>query len=210
MGEETKVYCDTSILRDALCWVHHKDNFLKQIKGDVDHDLRLSSSRLFWSFFGYQFIRLFYSSLTDVEMPEKLDGPWQELKRRMQKTTVVSARANGIYLADGSVSSGSVHGGGLRCLNDPGFDVSLLKAAKQSREEGTDKPYMHYRRREFDFDHVEAALEMKADYFITNDRRLMRRIRSAPKNIVKQNITVKLAKRIVCTPQEALTKISLS
>lgn len=123
-----------------------------------------------------------------------------------ERIPVPLSRADGAYKADGSLKCGGSMGGSLReILNRSGYNheenlqkaVANLKPGEKLFEK---KP----RKREFDVEHMESALEANADLFITDDEKTILLPLKEISMGCEENSAIKRIFEISVTPIEAL------
>lgn len=156
-----------------------------------------------------------YNALIEGEFRDcYLNGlPWSfsEISdiHHFEKTPIPLSRCDGTYKADGSILAGGRFGGSLRgILSIDGYDheKALQKATPNYKRPGNNPVHTKPRKREFDVEHLESALEASADLFITSDQPLIKRLRHASE-ILKDNLAVTRANEICVTPGQALSRL---
>jgi hypothetical protein len=113
-------------------------------------------------------------------------------------------RLDGTYSLDGSILLGGKIGGMLRNLSSvDGYDIEAnLKLVIEKIK--TDKSsYKKVRKKEFDIEHMEAALEAEADLFITDDEISIALLKRASSRF-NSNHPINLIYKIAKTPTLAL------
>lgn len=125
-----------------------------------------------------------------------------------EKTPIPLSRADGTYKYDGSLLCGGRFGGTLRdLLSIDGLDHerALKFAIPKSKLENP--AHTEPRKREFDLEHLESALEADADLFITTDQPLINCLNRAL-GLLTDNSAVKKANEICVTPNQALSRLN--
>lgn len=126
-----------------------------------------------------------------------------------EKIPIPLSRADGTYKADGSLLGGGRFGGSLRdMLSVDGHDHerALRDAVPNSKLENP--AHTKARKKEFDVEHLESALEGDSDLFITTDQPLIERLRRALR-LLTDNPAVPRANEICVTPGQALSRLKL-
>jgi hypothetical protein len=124
------------------------------------------------------------------------------------KIPIPLSRAGGTYKADGSLLAGGFYGGTLMAiLSMDGYDhkAALQNAAPNYRRENP--AHTKPRIKEFDVEHLESALEARADLFITADQLLIDRL-SRAFELLPVNPTIMRANEICATPKQALSVLN--
>lgn len=130
-----------------------------------------------------------------------------KVNRYFEKTVIPLSRADGTYKADGSLLYGGHFGGALRdILSMDGYDHqrALQTAVPNCKLENP--VHTEPRKKEFDVEHLESALEAEADLFITTDQRLIDRL-SRAMGLLTDNSAVTKANEICVTPSQALSRL---
>jgi len=116
---------------------------------------------------------------------------------------------DGAYNFGGSILAGGKMGGSLReMLRRSGYkhEEELQKAAK-SLENGEFLYHKRQRKREFDIEHMESALEAEAHFFVTDDEKsILRPLREMVTNYDKEH-PISMICSIAFTPYEAYEKL---
>ncbi len=195
-----RVLADTSLIRHAITLQLEPD----RMKGD---QRLLGDAAAFWNLPDDPRVMMYYTSLLEHMLSRRFPAHWQGLKRRLTKASIPVSRVDGYHKADGSIKFGGTYGGGLRVLLSPEHEVALHAAASNFQETGVETEYEKHRGKEFDYEHLEAALEIGARYFITTDYRLLRRLKSLTAE-QKKNAVVQRAASIAVRPVDALQALS--
>lgn len=120
-------------------------------------------------------------------------------------------RYDGAYCHDGSILYGGECGGSLRDLlyaSGRNHEVELRKAHDRLRQ-GEPLYKSNARKREFDVEHLESALEAKADIFITNDvSTIITPIKNLAKSYTAEDPVYRIG-AILKTPADALKTVRL-
>ncbi len=126
-----------------------------------------------------------------------------------KKTPIPLSRADGTYKYDGSLLCGGRFGGALRgmlSLDGHDHERALQTTVPNSKRENP--AHTKPRKREFDVEHLESALEADADLFITTDQHLIARLNRAIVSLT-DNSAVMRANEICVTPGQALSRLKL-
>lgn len=123
-----------------------------------------------------------------------------------ERILIPLSRADGAYKADGSLMFGGSMGGSLReILNRSGYDHEKnLKKAAADLKPGEKLFEKKPRKREFDVEHMESALEANADLFITDDEKTILLPLKEISMSCEENSAFKRIFEISVTPIEAL------
>lgn len=157
---------------------------------------------------------LLYNDRVENELPDeyRYEHPicFQKIKSLnfMEKICIPLSRANGTYKANGSIKAGGNLGGSLReILSTCGHNHEIaFRNAKPKLKRKENPAHTEPRKKEFDVEHLESALEAEADFFLTADYRLIKRLIRAKKEY-QNNRVIDLALNICFRPVDALTKI---
>lgn len=125
----------------------------------------------------------------------------------LEKIPIPLSRADGTYKCDGSLLCGGRFGCALRdMLSIDGHDheTALQVTAPNSRLENP--AHTKPRKREFDIEHLEAAIEANADFFITTDQPLIDRLSRAV-TLLTSNLAIIRANEICVKPIQALSRL---
>lgn len=163
-----RIFVDTCVWRHWFTFREDPDKLSKAIRDhsqnfDFIYRAALSSGN----------VELLFSSLVEHELggyKKEFSGYIIPVARRV---AVPFSRFDGLYSADGSVLHGGRMGGKLRCfLEADGYpqDAKVSEAAA-GLNDGARLYETKPRRRELDVEHMESALEVMADMFITNDEK---------------------------------------
>jgi hypothetical protein len=135
---------------------------------------------------------------------DDFDSLAQQFSRNVQ---IPLTRYDGSYAADGSILHGGEFGGALRLLlNLDGHDhEARLREAAERLPPGQRLNVRTERSREFDIEHLEAAMEAGADLFVTLDRKtILNRLRRA---LPQKSGAIKHAADIAVLPTEAASRL---
>jgi hypothetical protein len=125
-----------------------------------------------------------------------------------EKTAIPLSRADGTYKADGSLLYGGRFGGVLTgILSLDGYDHQRALQAAVPNCKLENPAHTKPRKKEFDVEHLESALESDADLFITTDQPLIDRLRRAL-GLLTDNSAVTRANKICVTPSHALSRLN--
>jgi hypothetical protein len=150
----------------------------------------------------------FYSCLSK-DGGSKTSGWWRDLNF-VKKVPIPLSRYDGTYKFDGSILSGGKYGGSLRKVLDvSGYDHEAGFMNARPDMEKPNPAHTKPRRREFDIEHLESALEAEADLFLTTDTKLIRRLAQAKREYPDDTIIDSVQKICLC-PADALPKLGLT
>lgn len=126
----------------------------------------------------------------------------------LERIPIPLSRADGTYKCDGSLLCGGRFGGALRdMLSIDGYDHErALQKAVPNHKLGN-PAHTKPRKKEFDIEHLESALEAAAALFITADQHLLDRL-SRALELLPENSAVTRANEICVTPNQALSRIN--
>lgn len=203
-----KILVDTSVVRHALS--HDKDpqGLPEKFKKDVE---------AFWSLLRSQKIRFYYTSLLDHQITRKFGAEWESMKKDygFEKAPVSMVRLDGTQALDGSARLGD---GASGVLKDIFLEDDHERKIKEKAEEDAGRQfkdiddykrssrYGRQRAKEHDWEHLGAALDMGADFFITTDYKLISKLKNlTPKQT--ENEIVKRALAVTKSPSEALADV---
>ncbi len=195
-----RILADTGVVWDALSLQANA----KRMKGDEQW---LEDAGAFWQLIAEPRVEIYYTSLLDHKLSHLFPVPWEALRPRLTRTSIPISRADGYHKLDGSIRCGGTYGGSLRVLLTADHEVKLTTAARNFQETGDNTKYMNQRTKEFDYEHLEAALEVGANYFITTDYTLLARLKSLTA-AQRKSQEVQRAASIAVRPVEALLAIS--
>lgn len=192
----SRILADTSAAWDALK--------LKSEPSRVARDQhRLEDAKAFWELLEEPYVEMYYTSLLENNLSLHFRAPWEELRGNLIRAAIPLSKADGYHKANGSLLCGGVYGGMRRVLLSSNHELKLQNAAKVHHESGQDIEYRKQRRKEFDYEHLEAALELDATCFITTDYALLRRLRTLTAE-QRKNPHVHKAASIAVRPVHAL------
>ncbi len=125
-----------------------------------------------------------------------------------ERIPIPLSRADGTYKCDGSLLCGGRFGGALRSvLSMDGYDHErALQTATPNYSPKGQPAHTKPRKKEFDIEHIESALEAGADLFITTDRPLTNSLKRALR-LLPENQAVMRANEICATPGQALSRL---
>jgi len=127
--------------------------------------------------------------------------------KNFNNISIPLSRADGTHLADGSVLAGGNFGGTVRkILSLYGHDHE--KAIQKTPPDMKNVNFAHNkpRKKEFDIEHLESALEANADIFITTDQKLIDRLDLA-KEKYSASEEVAFARKICFLPVDAISEL---
>ena len=150
--------------------------------------------------------RFFYTPLLAHHISEKFGSRWIDFATR-RRLTEISAH---LPHARGGLRVGALK----KIFLEPDHEAKLAKKAEEDKERvfADDEEYKKssrygkQRSKEHDWDHLEAALAIGADLFITTDYKLLRRLKSLTAK-QKKNEAVARAVKIAARPVEALARM---
>lgn len=154
-----------------------------------------------------------YNARIEGELPDeyrsKLPVSFSRISenRYMNQVPIPLSRADGTYKADGSVLLGGSFGGTLReILSMNGYDHETALQNTKPNYRLANPVHTKPRKKEFDVEHVESALEANADLFITTDQPFINRLRRAHQ-LYPENSIIEMANNICVTPSHALNRV---
>lgn len=125
-----------------------------------------------------------------------------------EKIPIPLSRADGTYKCDGSLLGGGQIGGALRdVLSTDGYDHERALQTATPNYKLENPAHTKPRKKEFDVEHLESALEACANLFITVDQPLIGRLNRALK-LLPENPVVTRANEICVTPDQALNRLN--
>lgn len=131
-------------------------------------------------------------------------------KGYFEKTPIPLSRADGTYKSDGSLLCGGRFGEALRgMLSLDGHDHERALQAAVPNSKLENPAHTNPRKKEFDMEHLESALEADADLFITTDQPLIDRL-SRGLRLLPDNSAFTRANEICVTPAHALGRLKLT
>jgi len=206
-----RLFVDTCVWRH---WLTLKNN--RPFENDVLENFAKEFDRIYERVSDDPLKHVFlYNARIEGELPDhylsELPMSFSKIKVNscFRKTAIPLSRADGTYKADGSLLAGGRFGGALRdILSIGGYDHerALQAAVPNSRRENP--AHTEPRKKEFDVEHLESALEGDADLFITTDQPLIDRL-SRALGMLTDNSAVKRANEICVTPSQALCRLQL-
>ena len=151
--------------------------------------------------------KFLYNALVRHELGTKYQTEFEQyILPVAAKIPIPLSRFDGLYLFDGSILMGGRMGGSLReFLTFDGYpqDQKIIDAASKLRN-GESLYETKPRKRELDVEHMESALEVEADIFITNDEStIIKRLEIMSEHFDKEHAINKILS-ITKTPQNAL------
>ncbi len=124
-------------------------------------------------------VELLYNALVEYELGDRY---CTELSRYVlpiaRKIVIPLSRRDGLYRRDGSILRRGLMDAELRpYLTADGYDQEAMIAKAAQSLQADEKLYdTSPRKRELDIEHMESALEARADLFITNDKIIIDRL----------------------------------
>jgi len=157
---------------------------------------------------------LLYNDCVETELPDEYRYNhaicFEKIKSLnfMEKICIPLSRADGTHKLDGSIKAGGKFGGSLReILSISGHSHEIaFRNAKPKLKRKENPAHTEPRKKEFDVEHLESALEAEADFFLTADYKLMGRLIQAKKEY-PTNKVIHLALKICFRPVDAVTEI---
>ena len=127
--------------------------------------------------------------------------------KNFNKIPIPLSRADGTYLANGSILAGGNFGGTVKkilSLDGHDHEEAIQKTPPNMKCENPahNKP----RKKEFDIEHLESALEANANIFITTDQKLIDRLDRA-KEKYSASEEIALARNTCFRPVDALSEL---
>ncbi|OYT78220.1 hypothetical protein [Pseudomonas sp. PGPPP2] len=197
----------TGILVDTSTWWHWFSLLAGRSFGNSKQEAEATA-------FGHLYDRLtqcqhshpfLYNARVLLELPEDLRIEFDRLVKPYARLIPIPlSRTDGAYQFDGSILMGGRMGGSLSCLlNMDGYahEEKLLEAANSGKHRNLYDA--KERRREFDIEHLESALEAGASHFVTTDSIRIQTIVKAA-SLWPESKPVADAARICCLPSTAL------
>lgn len=148
-----------------------------------------------------------YNKRIEDELGESLKSEFNKHALPLsQKIPIPLTRCDGTYCFDGSIIFGGEMGGKLRdLLSIQGYPHELkLEQAANDLKEGDFLYNTTPRKREFDIEHLESALEARADLFITNDEKTILAWLQSASPKYDESHPINLINKISKTPTSAL------
>jgi len=148
-----------------------------------------------------------FNALVQYELGEKYQNEFNNhVLPFAKKVPIPLSRCDGLYLYDGSILHGGKMGGSLNeLLTADGYpqEENIMRSAAELGE--NEKLFEKSpRKREFDVEHMESALEAEADLFLTNDEKtILKRLRNLSE-CYKPSHAINAIHSIARTPTEAL------
>ena len=127
------------------------------------------------------------------------------IKNNLERIPSPLSRHDGLYKYDGALKYGGEFGGALRKCLKLNSKYNHEAALINSRIPDQDPRKNKIRKKEFDIEHLETALEGEIDFFISLDYKLKRRLENCFKKYKDE--FVKKAYDIIRTPSEFLKEI---
>ncbi len=151
--------------------------------------------------------RFLYNQRIEDELGERFKNEFTEKVLPVStKIPIPLTRFDGAYCFDGSFLGGGRMGGSLRgllTLHGYPHDAAVSRAA-EALKEGEELYETAPRKREFDIEHMESALEARADLFLTNDERTILEWLQTATTRCEKNHPICLMHSIARTPTAAL------
>ena len=205
-----KLFVDTSVWRHWLTFKNKKlfeNHVLEMHAKEFDRIYEIVSSQLFKHVF-------LYNDRVEGELPDLYlnDLPISFSKIKVNsyftKTAIPLSRADGTNKADGSLLCGGHFGGTLKeILSIDGYDHQKALQTAVPNYKLENPAHTGPRKKEFDVEHIESALEADADLFITADQRLIDRLRRAS-TLFPENSVINRVNEICVTPSQALSRLN--
>ena len=205
-----KLFVDTSVWRHWLTFKNKKlfeNDVLKNHAKEFDRIYDIVSSQPFKHVF-------LYNARVEGELPDlylnNLPISFSKIKVNsyFTETAIPLSRADGTYKADGSLLCGGRFGGTLKgILSIDGYDHQKALQTAVPNYKLENPAHTGPRKKEFDVEHIESALEADADLFITADQSLIDRLKRALA-LLSENSAVKRANEICVTPSQALSRLN--
>lgn len=208
----TKIFVDTSTWWH---WFTYKNQ--ESLKEEYAENAKAFNQIYENALAEHHIFRFFYNSRIEDELPEKYRHQTPicfdliKTSGLLKHVPIPLTRFDGTYKADGkSVLGGGEYGGRLRdllCVDGYDHENKLREAVPDFNQKNP--AHTKPRKKEFDIEHLESALESRADFFITDD---VKTILNVLKRCVEKhpdNPDIKRAFQISSTPIDVLLKIIL-
>lgn len=158
-------------------------------------------------------LKLMYCNRVETELPKEYRTEhicsFEKIKQFdfIEKIPIPLSRHDGTDKYDRSLLYGGKAGGTLRkILNMDGYNHETeLKNANPTLKR-RNPLHTNPRVKEFDIEHLESALEAEADFFLTNDYKLLERLKRAQEKYSSDE-NVCLAERMSLRPTEAIREL---
>lgn len=151
-----------------------------------------------------------HSELVLIELGPPRSQLFQEMVMpRSTKVVIPLTRTDGLYCYNGAITRGGRMGGKLRpllALDGNNQDAQVAQAAATLAQD-RHLYELPVRRKEFDIEHLEAALEADADLFVTVDRTTIINRYRAVREQFRGDEVITRAIDFSVTPGEALERI---
>lgn len=154
--------------------------------------------------------RFLYNRRIEDELGERFKNNFIDMAFPLStKIPIPLTRHDGAYCYDGSILHGGRMGGTLRdLLTLDGYQhESELKYKAETLQKGKSLYDTSPRKKEFDVEHMESALEAEADFFLTNDEKsILARLQRASTKFETTH-PIGLIYKIAMTPTVALPHV---
>lgn len=196
------IFVDTCVWRHWFCYLHKPSELSPEFKAESEafqqiYDLRLNNDSI-------QFV--FNQKIQD-ELGSNFVLDFEErVLPFAKKVPIPFTRLDGTYKLDGSFLVGGNFGGKLRdLLTLQGYNhPDKLKEAANSLALGDYLYKTKPRKKEFDIEHMESALECNAELFITSDKKtILNPLQQAAKSYPNQYLITHMHS-IAKLPSQAL------
>lgn len=150
---------------------------------------------------------LLFNALVKYELGDRYQSEFQEYVLPVARKIVIPlSRCDGIYCLDGSILHGGKMGGSLNSfLVADGYQQDAMVAKAAAELKADEKLYeTRPRKRELDVEHMESALEARADLFVTNDETTIIRRLESMSHRFDSNHPINQVRSITKTPTDAL------
>ena len=203
-----KILVDTSVWRH---WFALKDK--KTFPSpDIEEDAK-AFSKIYdmVSSLPQKFLFIYNARVEDELYKYKYQICFQKIKSSnyIKKVSIPLSRVDGSYKCNGSMLAGGDFGGSLRdILSMYGYDHDAAFRNAKLNINRKNSAHTNPRKKEFDIEHLESALEAKSDLFLTSDYKLIRRLNEAAR-YYPENKEIIFAKKICLRPVDALLKLCI-
>ncbi|MGY6217579.1 hypothetical protein ACW73L_20675 [Methylolobus aquaticus] len=154
--------------------------------------------------------RFLHNKRIELELGDRFKAEFeQKVIPVSTRVPIPLTRYDGAYCHDGSVLRGGRMGGSLRDLlkiDGHPHDTALAMAADNLKE-GEKLYYKKPRKREFDIEHMESALEADASLFLTTDERTILKSLYRAAHKYEEGHPIRLIHAIAKTPTAALFRV---
>ncbi len=204
-----EMFVDTCVWRYWLTLknsMNFENKFIENDANDFDQIYKIVSSEPLKHVF-------LYNARIEGELPDSylnsLLISFSKIKENcyLKKIPIPLSRCDGTYKCDDSLLGGGRFGGELReILSIDGYDHETALKTATPKYNLENPAHTKPRKKEFDVEHLESALEACADLFITADQPLIDRLKRAHE-LLLENLAATRANKICVTPSQALSRL---